>query len=235
MNQTSSAKPITVAVLDDHQVVLDGYAYRLADHPDIRIVLTAQNGAELHARLKLQAADLLLLDVSVPVSETDSNPIPLLHFIPNLRESYPEMAILVISMHKESTLIRSVMEAGAKGYIIKDDHDSIVNLGDIIQSVATGGVYFSKQSYGMLTGEQQSEQTFVMPTKRQLEALSLCASSPGASVEQLAPKLNIAPSTLRNLLSNCYMRLQVRNRAAAVERARQLGLITPFPSNPNLT
>ena len=126
------------------------------------------------------------------------------------------------------------MEAGAKGYIIKDDREAILQLGDIITSVAAGGVFFSKQSYDVLAGEETDPGEIKMLTKRQLEALSLCAADPNMSTAILAEKLSIAPSTLRNLLSDSYLRLNVNNRAAAISKARQLGLITPYPPFANV-
>lgn len=69
-------------------------------------------------------------------------------------------------------------------------------------------------------------------TPRQMQVLSLCAAFPDLSTAQLAEQLEIAPSTLRNLMSESYLRLSVRNRAAAIAKARQLGLITPYPPDP---
>ena len=65
------------------------------------------------------------------------------------------------------------------------------------------------------------------PSGRQLEALSLCAAYPDATTAELAGMLGVAHSTLRNLLSGAYLRLNVRSRTAAVAKAKRLGLITP--------
>ncbi len=64
-------------------------------------------------------------------------------------------------------------------------------------------------------------------TKRQIEAPSLCAAYPDESLASLADKLSVTGSTIRNLLSNTYLRLGVSHRAAAIAKARQLALITP--------
>ena len=223
---------VRVAILDDHQSTLDGYAYRLKDHPEIELVSTVNYGDQLEPLLEAHQIDLLVLDVSVPISVDDANPYPLLHMLPRLLEAHPSLAVLIISMHKQRTLIRAVMEAGAKGYIIKDDRQAILQLGDIITSVAAGGVFLSKQSYTALLGEEVELGDLRMLTKRQLEALSLCAAYPNISTSEMAKRLGIAPSTLRNMLSDSYLRLKVRNRAAAIAKARQLGLITPhLPGN----
>lgn len=226
------ASPIRVAILDDHQSTLDGYAYRLNKYEHIRVVATARFGSQLDDMMEQQPVDLLLLDVSVPISEDDPNPFPLLHKLPQLRAQYPDTAILIVSMHKHRTLVRAVMEAGAKGYIVKDDHQAILQLGEIITSIAAGGVFFSEQSYAMMSQAGAGDDEIKALTPRQIEALSLYAAEPDISTAALAKRMNIAPSTLRNLLSDIYMRLNVRNRSSAILKARQLGLITPYPPDP---
>lgn len=223
---------IRVAILDDHQSMLDGYTFRLRQHPKINVVATARYADELPALLYDHEIDLLLLDISVPISMEDAHPYPILHTIPQILEENPDLSILVVSMHKQSSLIQSVMEAGAKGYILKDDPEAILRLGDIVVSVAAGGVYFSKQSYDVLARGTGGPRDFPKLTQRQVEALSLCAAFPDTSTSELSERLSIAPSTLRNLLSTAYEHLGVHNRAAAIVRARQLGLITPFPLEP---
>jgi len=69
-------------------------------------------------------------------------------------------------------------------------------------------------------------------TARQLQALSLCAAYPDATTGELADMLGVAHSTLRNLLSEAYLRLDVRNRTAAIEQARKMGLIAVHEPTP---
>jgi DNA-binding NarL/FixJ family response regulator len=229
--QSSNGK-IKVAILDDHQSAVDGYAYRLSSHKNIDVVATANFGDQLEPLLAQNEVDVLVLDVSVPTSESDQNPYPLLYLVPRLRADYPKMAILIISMHKQRTLVRAVMEAGANGYILKDDRQAIMQLGEIVKSVAAGGVYFSEQSYAVLSEKSPLVDDVQLLTKRQLQALSYSAAFPDVSTKQLAKELNIGPSTLRNLLSTTYGRLGVNSRAAAIAKARELGLITPYPPEP---
>ncbi len=225
-----SKQKIRIAILDDHQITIDGYEYRLHDNPNLEIVVTARTGEELANALETQSADILLLDVSVPNSDSDSNQIPLLYFIPELIANYPSMHILVISMHNQKNLIQSVMEAGAKGYIVKDDRASILKLSKIISSIADGGYYFSDDSFKSLFSDGKLSRSSGLPTARQLQVLSLCASRPEATTADIAAQLSVAPSTLRNLLSDCYKRLDVSNRGSAIEKARSLGLISSPPT-----
>lgn len=220
---------IQVAILDDHQSMLDGYAYRLSQHDNIHVAGTARYGDELEDMLEKNKIDVLILDVGVPSSADDQNPYPLLYLLPRLRKSYPDVAILIISMHKLRSLVQAVMQAGAKGYILKDDNQAIMKLGEIVTSVAAGGVYFSDQSFAAWVSGPDDEDEIKLLTQRQREVLSLCAAKPGHTMDRIAKELDIAGSTLRNLLSDSYKRLKVRNLAGAIIKARELGLITPLP------
>lgn len=218
---------IRVTMLDDHQSIVDGYVYRLKDIPNIEIAATISYADQLATTLKEHPTDVLLLDVSVPTSQDNPNPYPILHTIPKLLEEYPELKILVISMIAERGLIRAVMEAGANGYIVKDDQSTILNLGNVIVSVADGGIYFSKQAGELYQKSQTGQRSLLSP--RQLELLSLCLAYPDIKTSELAQKLRIANSTVRNLLSEAYTRLNVQTRTAALVKAKQLGLITTEP------
>lgn len=217
---------IRVVILEDHQSTIDGYLYRLKDTPQFEIVGAAAFGVELEPLLAEHPADIALLDVNVPTAPDNPNPYPILHVIPDLLQKYPDLAVLVISMLTERALIQAVMDAGASGYILKDDSAAIQQLGSILSSVASGGVYLSEQARQKLFKRHPKDNEPVL-TQRQIQALSLCAAYPDESLADLAGKLCVTNSTVRNLLSGAYLRLGVSHRAAAVAKARQLGLITP--------
>lgn len=223
-------KPIRIAILDDHPIMLDGYHLRLDTTPDLRIVATAYYGEELTPLLQRHSADVLILDVTVPTSPENSNPYPVLSRIPDIIERYPDTAILVISMHTESGLIRGVMQAGASGYVFKDDALALSQLAEGVRAVARGDLFLSPPAEAQLN--KRKTQTDADLTPRQLAALSLCLAYPDADAAQLASKLFIAPSTFRNLMHQVYGRLGVSTRAGAVAEARHRGLITPETTPP---
>ncbi len=220
------ARKIRVVILDDHQVVLKGYASQLEDAPSIELVGTASFGSDLEPMLANQVVDVVLLDVNVPTDRDNPNPYPILHVIPRLLQIYPELTVLVISMLAERALIQAVMDAGASGYILKDDGASFEQLPAILLSIAGGGIYLSQQAHQLLQRRQKDKELPLTP--RQLEAISLCAAHPDWSRSDLAVALGVSHSTARNLLSNAYLRLGVRTLAAAVARARQIGLLAPL-------
>jgi len=220
-----------VTILDDHQSILDGYLYRLSSVREIQVVDTIRFGNELRPSLTKNPTDVLILDVSAPLAANDPSPFPILHVISTLLQDHPDLAILVISMHSEPALVQAVLEAGATGYVLKDDWDTIQNLGKIVLSVAAGGVYFSERIRKFLTNRAQSEPLL---SPRQLEALCLAASYPNSTTAELAHRMGIANSSIRNLLSSAYLKLGVGTRAAAIAKARQLGiLVDERPSRPD--
>ncbi|HTX91810.1 MAG TPA: response regulator transcription factor [Anaerolineales bacterium] len=216
---------IHVAILDDHQSIIDGFIYRLSSDPAIQIDATATFGEDLEPMVADHDINVLLLDVSVPNSAENHNPFPILYVIPRLLQKYPSLNILIISMFTQRTLIDALVDIGVSGYIFKDDQTSIQQLAKIVTTVANGGIYFSPGAVRDVRKEQASS----ILTPRQLEVLSLCNAQPDSDTTSLASKLGISGSTLRNLLSGAYLRLGVRTRAAAIAKAHELGIIPVFP------
>lgn len=219
---------VRVVVLEDHQSIIDGYVYRLTQAPEIQVVASALYGEELDALLNEHPADVLLLDINIPTSPTNHNPYPILHGIPRVLKAHPHLHILVISMLTQGTLISSLVEAGISGYIFKEDQGSIQQLPRIVPMVAKGGVYFSPGAHQKLHG-RTARRADVELTSRQLQVISLCAAFPDGSTAELAKRLGVASSTVRNLLSGAYKRLEVRTRAAAIAKVQQMGLIPSVP------
>jgi two-component system nitrate/nitrite response regulator NarL len=222
------AEKVRVAILDDHQSIIDGYLYRLSQTKEIEVVGTAAYGEELEPLLTKHPVDVLLLDLSVRTSPENPNPFPILHLIPKLLQKYSNLSVLVISMYAEPGLMRSLIEAGASGYILKDDQAAFRELGNVVLSIAHGGIFFSKKAHNLYLQMDGLNGNEVL-TPRQMEVLSLCAAYPDASTSDLAQMMTISNSTVRNLLSSLYLRLGVHSRTAAVEKAREMGLITPRP------
>ena len=214
-----------VTIIEDHQSIIDGYIYRLSANPQIDVVATAMYGEELESVLTEHPTDVLIADINVPTAQDNHNPYPILHLIPKLLQKHPDLNILVISMYNKPTIIQTVMEAGASGYILKDDQATIQDLANVVTMVAKGGIHLSQPVFEQLFKRVEQESAL---TSRQLEVLSLCYAYPDATSGELASRLGVANSTFRNLLSGAYLQLKVHTRAAAIIKATELGLIPPF-------
>ena len=215
---------IKVAILEDHQSIIDGYIYRLNESPDIEVVGTAAFGEDLDKMLESTPMDVLIMDIHVPSRPDNPNPFPALHVTRRVIQKYPNLNILVISILTQQTLIQALVELGISGYIFKQDSESIRQLSKIVMMIARHGIYFSQEAYNKLRMEKSSRASVTF-TARQLEALSLCAAYPDQSTSEIAAQMKVTGSTLRNLLSSAYLRLDVRTRAAAIARLQQMGLI----------
>ena len=226
------AEIINLAILEDHQATIDGYIHRLSDCPNIKITGTCLFSQCLESLLQEQQIDMLILDINVPISKENRNIQPIHKLLSELKSSYPNLLILVISMHSQRAMIKSILEAWASGYILKDDYDSIRNLGKIIETLAEGGSYMSNRVRDIFFNGHAADTNL---TPRELEVLSVCAAYPDESTAVLAERLDIANPTVRNFLHKIYLKLQVHGRAAAILKAQEMGLIpsvTPTQESP---
>jgi DNA-binding NarL/FixJ family response regulator len=84
---------IRVIIMDDHQSIVDGYLYRLSTVPEIEVLATLEYSEALEPTLKEQPADVLIVDVQVPISPSNPATYPILHAIPRLLQLYPDLEI----------------------------------------------------------------------------------------------------------------------------------------------
>jgi DNA-binding NarL/FixJ family response regulator len=219
LQKTLKAQCINISILEDHQGVIDGYLYRLQNEGSMRVTGVALYGEELEPMLAEYPTDVLILDIDVPTSPTDPTNYPVRLMIPRILKNYPRLIILVISFHSQIVLIETLVELGIRGYIIKNDSESIKQLPQIIRALFNGSVFFGQHAYNRMKNPDEPQLT-----SRQLDALSLCVAFPDGTSDELAGRLGITSSTFRNLLSKSYSRLGVRTRTAAVAKMQRLGL-----------
>jgi DNA-binding NarL/FixJ family response regulator len=224
--EIAMSAPIRVAIVEDHQSIIDGYLFRLQKAAGIGVVGFCYYGEDIEPLLAKQPVDVLLLDAQIPTAADNLAPFPLLVLLPKLLIRYPEMRALVITMHNSRSFIEHAMESGASGYVMKNDYSTIENLDSVIRSIASGGVYFSQEVSQILRKHQGGENEL---TPRQRDALALCAAYPNETTAMLARRLGVADSTMRNLLSGAYLKLDARNRAAALEEAHRRGYLLLHP------
>ncbi len=214
-----------VAILDIHQATIDGYTYRLQMSPEIEVVSSFLNYAELEACFDSLKIDVLISGIDVPVSAENRNPFSILSLIKSLNVCMPEAKVLIISDITYPQIIDLLIKKGINGFVSKDDQVSIQMLGRVVGIIAGGGNYLSESIRQALINYYDAK----LLSDRQFEALMICAAYPDEDTLTLAKYMGISGSTLRNFLSIVYSKLNVRTRAAAIIKARELGLI-PQPS-----
>jgi DNA-binding NarL/FixJ family response regulator len=215
---------IRMIILEDHIATAEGYRARLAGEPDIEIVAMLSYGQELEDALGKTPCDVLLLDLRVPISAENRDSFPTMYLLPDLLERHPDLSVLVISMYDRPAMIDAVLEAGADGYVLKDDNEAYQELPMLVRMIARGNMYLSARVRENWEAYRMDEAQPNL-TPRQVQALSLCASFPNERLPELAQRMNLANATLRATLWGAYRKLGVNSRPAAVTRARQIGLL----------
>ena len=126
-------KKITVLLVDDHSLVRRGFRRMLEDEPDMEVVGEAGDGEESIRLAKELHPQVVVMDCALPGMNG-------LQATRKIIEDSPDTAVLMLSMHTESTWVRQAVEAGAKGYVLKDALD--LELGAAIRKVAAGETVF---------------------------------------------------------------------------------------------
>jgi DNA-binding NarL/FixJ family response regulator len=215
-------EPIHTAVLENFQSIIDGYYYRLEKDEAIQITAVARFGEQMEEMLANNHLDVLLIEPCVPVSDTNPNIYPTWTVINRITKQWPNLKILVITENDGAGVVKQAIDSGVHGCIFKTDAQTICTLPSVIKVIASGGIHYSRDAYQILQDQYEGQSTL---TKRQHEALSLCAAYPNDTAKQLAQRMKIAPSTFRSILSLAYEQLNVNSRMAAVEKARRYGWI----------
>ena len=207
---------IRVAVVDDHPHVAIALRALLDETPDIRLVAEARRGAEVFALLQRTRPHVLLLDLLIE-PEFDA-----LSTMRDLHANFPEVRVCLLSAHVEPTYVRDLLQAGACGYILKDD-DYVSRIETIIRDLARGRLYLSQQAYEALAQATQRESDQELLTERERDILRLARR--GLPNPQIAQALQISAGTVRNHLSTVYRKLGVHSRHEALAVADEQGML----------
>ena len=218
---------LRVATLDGFQGILDGYRFRFDPLPNVTVVVESLYATDFEAALASSSpVDVALMALHAPMSPSNPSTYPVMYTLPRLLERYPRLAIVIFAAQANAPQIHAIIEAGARGYIYKGDAQIYPVLGQVLAIVHQGGTYYSPTSQGALRQMDGQPGKHPLLTKRQLEALSLCAAYPHYTISDVAQVMGVRASTARNMLSQSYERLEVASRHEAVARAETLGLVT---------
>ena len=207
---------IRVAVVDDHPHVAIALETLLKEVSDIQIVAKSRRGSELVSLIRQTRPDVLLLDLLIE-PEFDA-----LSAVRNLHADHPNLKICLLSAFLKPTLVKKLLQAGANGYILKDD-DYVSKIDAIIRDLYDGEIYLSPQAYVALAEATRVEGDEQALSEREVEILRLAKRR--LPNPQIAEALHIAPGTVRNHLSAIYRKLGVHSRLEALQVAEERNLI----------
>jgi DNA-binding NarL/FixJ family response regulator len=202
---------ISVLLVDDHSLVRRGFRRMLEDEPDIRVVGEAGDGKEA-IRLALELKPkVIVMDCALPGTSG-------LLATRKILEKSPEQIILMLSMHSEETLVRQALDAGARGYVLKNAVD--LELPAAIRKVAEGLTVLDPQvaRRAVLKGERNGGLT-----TRELEILQLIVD--GKSNKEIADQLTLSVNTVSVHRANIMDALGIHKTAELVVYAIRNGLV----------
>jgi DNA-binding NarL/FixJ family response regulator len=208
MNTTNK---ITVLLVDDHSLVRRGFRRMLEDDSDMVVVGEAGDGEEAIKLARELKPQVVVMDCALPKVNG-------LEATRKILELLPQTAVLMLSMHSESTWVRQAIDAGAKGYILKNAMN--LELGPAVRRVAGGETIFDPQVQQpmALKGERNSGLT-----PRELEVLQMIVE--GKSNKEIAAVLDLSANTIAVHRANIMNALGIHKTAELVVYAIRSGLV----------
>lgn len=207
--------PVNLLLVDDHVIVTDGLKALLEGEENFVIKGEASNGRDALQILRNLKVDVVLLDVDMPVM----NGIDCAKLI--LRD-FPDVRIVMLTMHDEKEMIRLLLDMGVHGYLLKNSTKE--ELHQAIDDVMNDRNYISEQAGRILLQPDQKPQLPVDLTDREIEIVKLIAE--GLSNKEIGERLFISHRTVDTHRTNLMTKIGVHNVAGIVRFAIQHGLIS---------
>jgi DNA-binding NarL/FixJ family response regulator len=198
----------TIVLADDHPMFREGIRKIIERIEGALITGEVNDGLELLELLKKSSPNLVILDISMPNLRG-------LEAIREIKKTYPQVKVLVLTMHKKKEFLRQALRDGADGFLLKEDAGG--ELIRAMQTVRNGGKYVSPLLSSVLTSLAVEEEKTEILTMREREVLKLLAE--GKRTKEIAAALYISPHTVRRHRSNIMEKLNIQNLADLVKYA----------------
>ena len=211
-----------ILIAEDHTILREGLRALLSNVPDLEIVGEAEDGREAIRNAALLQPSLILMDLSMPnTNGTEA--------IRAIKRRQPEIKIIALTVHKTEEYVRATLEAGADGYVLKDDtHNELLTA---IRNVERGKTYLSPGiTSRVVTGfldrstAPTSQRSWDGLTHREREIMKLIAE--GNKNKEIAEYLSVSLKTVEKHRSNLMRKLDLHSASALTAYAIENGLIT---------
>ena len=202
---------ISVLLVDDHSLVRKGFRRLLEDAPGICVLGEASDGHEAVEAVGALRPQVVVMDFALPSMNGAVA-------TRRIRELYPETAVLILSMHAEPSYVRTCLEAGARGYLLKNAMD--LELVSAVRRVAAGEQVLD-QRLGKFAEAADAQPKL---STRELEVLQLIVH--GKSNKEIAVVLKLSVNTVSVHRANIMQALQIHNTAELVVYAIRSGLVS---------
>lgn len=211
----SEIETIRVMLVDDHDMVRRGLAVFIHGFDDFELVGEASDGEEAIAMVPTYEPDVILMDIQMPNTTG-------IEATKTIRSQYPDVQIIALTSFKDEELVRSAMEAGAIGYLIKNS--SVQDIAAAIRQAAHGVPTLSAEATrALIKAATQPRRPGYDLTDREYDVLALLVQ--GMNNSQIADKLFVGRSTVKTHVSNILSKLGVSNRLEAATLAIEYDLV----------
>ena len=216
-----SAHRTRIVLVDDHAIMRDGLLAILGNQPDLDVVGIAADGKSAIAVVDECLPDVIIMDLSMP--RTDGT-----QAIARIKSKHPDIRVVVLTFHKEDAYIHAALEAGANGYVLKDDGSE--ELVGAIRNVRQGRSFLSPGVAGrVMSGYLQrgpaDAGSWESLSAREREVLKLVAE--GYKTREIADYLSLSKKTVEKHRGNMMRKLDLHGVSAVTAFAIENGIISP--------
>lgn len=214
--------PTSIAIVDDHEMVAEGFSNLIQKFTNYEVLFIALNGYDLLSRLQRgPLPDIVLLDLGLP--DVDAG----LETAAQLRQHHPTVRVLALSTYDREEYIIRMIRNGARGYLLKGAHSS--ELRRALDDVMTKGFYYSDFLTGQLirsinAPDAASPTTFFNLNKRELDFIKLACSDSELTYNEIADKMCVSPRTVDGYRESVFQKMGVKSRSGMVKKAVEYGL-----------
>ncbi|MBK8145838.1 MAG: response regulator transcription factor [Bacteroidetes bacterium] len=213
----TNSSTIRIAILDDHQIVIDGLKLLLSSHKQFEIVAESTNGFEILEILEGIPVDILLTDVMMP--QIDGFEVAM-----RVKEAFPTIKVVALTMNGEGMLVDKMLEqAEIAGYLLKTiDRNELVQA---LESIQKGTRYFSNEVMDELELYQKikKENESIHLTSREIEIIKCIANN--MSNKQIADSLFISERTVETHRKNIFRKTDIHTAIGLIEFAKKRQII----------
>jgi len=204
-------------IADDHQIVIEGIEHMLREVPGIEVVGTAHHGGEVLSFLLGHKADLVLMDINMPVMNG-------IDTCAKVRSEHPGVQVIALTMMQEASLIQRMLTAGAAGYLMKNSGRE--ELLHCIRTVMAGKTYYASEVADILLSDlskPEKKSPFPQLSRREKQILKMIAGE--MTTGEISEQLHISFGTVETHRRNIMQKLGARNTAGMIRIAFENKLI----------
>jgi DNA-binding NarL/FixJ family response regulator len=203
-----------IFLTDDHEILLDGLKKIISDEPDLQVVGSASSVQQTMDELTRLNVDLLITDYNLPDDDG-------LTLVRKVKRKYPELKIIVLSMHDEGHLVKEILKEGINGYVLKkDSHNELINA---IYAVKNDKIYLSSDINNILMKGLHGEGEQKLLTDREREILVLISKE--YTNRDIAEELFISERTVETHRKNIFRKTGTNNMVGLIKYAYANNLI----------